>query len=91
MRFLPLASLLLATACVPLSTPITSTAPGTQRPPECYPSGINAFFGPHFGSNNEECIQPMVFTQRLSTSTSAFAFARYTLSHAPKVSIRPTL
>ena len=40
MRFLPFASLLLlATACVPLGTPITSTtpaAPGTQRPPEYY-------------------------------------------------------
>jgi hypothetical protein len=38
MRFLPFASLLLATACVPLGTPITSTssAPGTQKPPEYY-------------------------------------------------------
>ena len=38
MRFqLPLASLLLlAAACVPLGTPITSTAPGTQKPPEYY-------------------------------------------------------
>jgi len=39
MRILPFASLLLATACVPLGTPITSTspaAPGTQRPPEYY-------------------------------------------------------
>ena len=40
MRLLPFASLLLlATACVPLGTPITSTAPaapGTQRPPEYY-------------------------------------------------------
>lgn len=41
MRFFPLASslLLLAAACVPLGTPITSTtpaAPGTQRPPEYY-------------------------------------------------------
>ena len=39
MRFLPLASLLLATACVPLGTPITSTAPaaaGTAKPPEYY-------------------------------------------------------
>ena len=36
MRFLLFASLLLATACVPLGTPITSTAPGTQKPPEYY-------------------------------------------------------
>ena len=36
MRLLPLASLLLATACVPLGTPITSSAPGTQKPPEYY-------------------------------------------------------
>ncbi|MGY3087759.1 hypothetical protein ACVWYF_000785 [Hymenobacter sp. UYAg731] len=37
MRLLPLASLLLlATACVPLGTPITSTTPGTQKPPEYY-------------------------------------------------------
>ncbi len=40
MRFLPFASLLLlATACVPLGTPITSTSPaatGTQKPPEYY-------------------------------------------------------
>ena len=39
MRFFHFAPLLLATACVPLGTPITSTvpaAPGTQRPPEYY-------------------------------------------------------
>jgi hypothetical protein len=39
MRFLPFFSLLLlATACVPLGTPITSTssAPGQQKPPEYY-------------------------------------------------------
>ncbi len=39
MRFIPFASLLLATACVPLGTPITSTAPaapGQQKPPEYY-------------------------------------------------------
>ena len=36
MRLLPYAVLLLATACVPLGTPITSTAPGTQKPPEYY-------------------------------------------------------
>ena len=36
MRLLPYASLLLAAACVPLGTPITSTAPGTQKPPEYY-------------------------------------------------------
>ena len=38
MRLLPFASLLLATACVPLGTPITSTstAPGQQKPPEYY-------------------------------------------------------
>lgn len=36
MRILPLASLLLATACVPLGTPIITTAPGTQKPPEYY-------------------------------------------------------
>ena len=36
MRLLPFTFLLLATACVPLGTPITSTAPGTQKPPEYY-------------------------------------------------------
>ncbi|MBF9221012.1 type IX secretion system plug protein [Hymenobacter ruricola] len=37
MRLLPaLSCLLLAAACVPLGTPITSTAPGTQQPPEYY-------------------------------------------------------
>ena len=36
MRLLPLASLVLATACVQLGTPITSTVPGTQKPPEYY-------------------------------------------------------
>ena len=36
MRLFPYASLLFATACVPLGTPITSTAPGTQKPPEYY-------------------------------------------------------
>ncbi len=39
MRLLPLALLLLATACVPLGTPITSTAPaapGQAKPPEYY-------------------------------------------------------
>ena len=36
MRFLLFAPLLFATACVPLGTPITSTAPGTQKPPEYY-------------------------------------------------------
>jgi hypothetical protein len=37
MRLLSFASLLLlATACVPLGTPITSTTPGTQKPPEYY-------------------------------------------------------
>jgi len=39
MRLFRFASLLLATACVPLGTPITSTAPaapGTQKPPEYY-------------------------------------------------------
>ncbi|HEX8329726.1 MAG TPA: DUF5103 domain-containing protein [Hymenobacter sp.] len=39
MRFLPAAFLLLATACVPLGTPITSTSPaagGAARPPEYY-------------------------------------------------------
>ncbi|MDB5236203.1 MAG: hypothetical protein JWR44_3196 [Hymenobacter sp.] len=38
MRFLPVASLLLATACVPLGTPITSTgsAPGTTKSAEYY-------------------------------------------------------
>ncbi|WP_201978192.1 type IX secretion system plug protein [Hymenobacter rubidus] len=37
MRLLPFASLLLlAAACVPLGTPITSTTPGTQQPPEYY-------------------------------------------------------
>ena len=36
MRLLPFTFLLLATACVPLGTPITSTSPGTQKPPEYY-------------------------------------------------------
>ena len=36
MRLIPFTFLLLATACVPLGTPITSTAPGTQKPPEYY-------------------------------------------------------
>ena len=37
MRLFPFASLLLlAAGCVPLGTPITSTAPGTQKPPEYY-------------------------------------------------------
>ena len=36
MRLFPFASLLFATACVPLGTPITNTAPGTQKPPEYY-------------------------------------------------------
>ena len=36
MRFSPALFTLLATACVPLGTPITSTAPGTQKPPEYY-------------------------------------------------------
>ncbi|MBF9144316.1 type IX secretion system plug protein [Hymenobacter properus] len=39
MRFLPLASFLLATACVPLGTPITDPnagRAGTQKPPEYY-------------------------------------------------------
>ena len=36
MRLLPFTFLLLATACVPLGTPITSTVPGTQKPPEYY-------------------------------------------------------
>ncbi|WP_426060176.1 DUF5103 domain-containing protein [Hymenobacter sp. B1770] len=41
MRFLPFASLLLATACVPLGTPITDPnaargTAGTQKPPEYY-------------------------------------------------------
>ena len=36
MRLLPFTFLLLTTACVPLGTPITSNAPGTQKPPEYY-------------------------------------------------------
>ena len=36
MHLLPFTFLLLATACVPLGTPITSTVPGTQKPPEYY-------------------------------------------------------
>ena len=36
MRLLPFTFLLLATDCVPLGTPITSTVPGTQKPPEYY-------------------------------------------------------